>query len=1073
MIDILFKRDQWTEMKINTTVTLTILTAVLCVIPQAWAQEAAATQPAVPAINIRVETGANQESQTPIPPRVFTGRFTAKDLKPLLTQRSELLPLPFQFEASRQSMLEALDRVSMGALILKLVPSLQKDFPDRFDLSHDLLVMPVPPEKQVERKVPEIPGGIYRGPKDEVTGFLVHRVTEEEYLRLAIQVMQTALQLLDTGDPIADRTSPNYFGLIADQEIAERLKQAKNEQKDLLERKAIRRKVGEALGIYDCKRDVFEGEPEWGVESRRFAFVVKNGEFIDRLRGLVQEINNEIDTAGFTPPSGLYHAGIRYDLDLNEVMIVLPKPMLKAFLQDADNLERRMADDHMISIEAVRITDREIIDGALASRLNVDVQGVHNVQNMDDKWVRQQLGLNSLLAVANNEMSLANAGRFPAGTSSSAIGGVNIPPPLFSKQYTTVGGNFSVGADDMFFDGRQQSYGFSYIGADGVRHTLSMDVVDSMREYWDRIERNLIVHKIKKTGKPTVFSVPVGPQTKTFEGIAALISQENRELVISQEGSLVQLSATAGTWLVIQDFTIEPTPGSSTSLTSDELRLIEDRVLLTMFLRDTTMDVSRKCELVEAKNGEILHQKLRDLYELYQHRHIRSGQSARTYEAVYNHRRRETVDDSTVEKKEENSRINLSFYSSQGNINQQAGVTSLGDSNDLTSFTTELMPNVVTPISSYFTKSANGAKGSSPLSGKSKGESSYEEKNMAHLVVRARFPTVERERSDLQEGRYMGYFDLPLGKKPYSDVDLPFLSSSDHPLTRLSKYRFGLIFPSLQDERVRRPYSFSRPNTLAGDISARVWETATTRLLMNRMIITDSPGSEQDLEALYRQRFKIEVRSLLEYDEDFFAAPKIALRNMEHWNDPDRIVFALKNSANNFPLCRLMEMIDELGEKLVPREYADNYLGYSTRNFWGDHELRPLTEKQLQDLRRDVANHYLRLMEVYGDAFLEAVSILLDLNTYRGTEYEELTCGPFRGYRDLVIFDQSTLSDPDLAQSALEEFLLLKAGGYKGKLFESSLLTLEDMKKEHSRFVFRGTNIINRFCTKKEVPTYW
>ena len=78
-----------------------------------------------------------------------------------------------------------------------------------------------------------------------------------------------------------------------------------------------------------------------------------------------------------------------------------------------------------------------------------------------------------------------------------------------------------------------EELGFSYIGPDGIRHTLTSEVVDSLREFWDRIERNLIVHKIKKTDSLTDYTVPVGPNTNTYKGIAALISQENQQQVVA------------------------------------------------------------------------------------------------------------------------------------------------------------------------------------------------------------------------------------------------------------------------------------------------------------------------------------------------------------------------------------------------------------------------------------------------------------------------------------------------------------------------------------------------------------
>jgi hypothetical protein len=1071
-------------------VGMMLLLGGVCMTP-VTAQTPAASQPAATttapvatgpvelsakSVNIQLTTSPSEKEK--VTSMTFTGRFTSEDLKPLLLQQVQLMPLPLQFQSAQAAMIDAMDRVSMRAVLEKLGPYLEKDFAGRFDLKSDLIVVPVPENKRVERKAAELPEGGYRGPIEDVSGFMIHEINQQDYIRLAVLIMQTARQLIDVGHPIADRKHPDYYALVADQEVAKIIELEKARRAQEMSQKAIRCKIGEGLGIYDPIRDTFQGDPNWVQESRKFAFVVKNGEFIDRIKGLVEQINKEMEIAGFHPPETLFKEGIHFDPDLNEVLIVLPGPIMKSFLQEADLLERRMAEDHLISIEAVRITDREIIDGALASRLNASFQGVHNVRDNDNDWLRKQVGINSLLAVANHELDVMNrrqivAGNIPDGTLPPMIGGVGIPAPLVSREHTNIGGNLSVGADDIFFDGREQNYGFSYIGPDGRAHTLSLDVVDSLQEYWNRIERNLIVHKIKKTIKPTIFTVPVGPETKTFEGIAALISQENRNVVVSQEGSLVQLSATAGTWLVIQDFQIEPTPGSSTSLTDEETQRIEDRVLLTMFLRDPTMDVVKKCELVEAQNITVLHDKLRDLYEKYQARCVRAGQGARTYESIFEHRRRQSVDDASIEKKEENSQIRLTFYSSQGNITQQLGLTALGDSNDLTSFTTELRPNVVTPISSFFTKSANGTEESSPMTGASKGEKKYEEKTMAHLVIRARFPNLQRERSDLEEGRYLGYFDLPLGKTPYSDVDMPFLSSSDHPLTRLSKYRFGLMFPALQAERVKRPWSRTQPNVLSGDVLPNAWETATTRMMMNRKIITDTPGSEQDLEAQYRERFKVEVRSLLEYDDDFFAAPKVALRNMDQWNNPDRIVYALKNSTNQFALTRLMSMIDELGNKLISDEYAEEYLAASHTDFWGSHRIKPLSDKQLLGVRRDVANHYLRIMEVYGDAFHEAVSNLFDLNSYRQTKYEDLVQGPLNGYREMVIFDRTSYSDPEMQKVAHEEFMMLKQGGYKGRLFQRSLMSIEDMNKDYQKYVIRGTQIVDRQSGIPQEQRFW
>ena len=71
---------------------------------------------------------------------------------------------------------------------------------------------------------------------------------------------------------------------------------------------------------------------------------------------------------------------------------------------------------------------------------------------------------------------------------------------------------------------------------------------------------------------------------------------------------------------------------------------------------------------------------------------------------------------------------------------------------------------------------------------------------------------------------------MPFGRIPHSVVDLPFLSSSEHPLERLSKLRVGLMFDALQKDRVRKPLALINPNSLMGTIPFNVWETATTRL---------------------------------------------------------------------------------------------------------------------------------------------------------------------------------------------------------------------------------------------------
>ncbi len=1013
-------------------------------------------------------------------PQGFTARFTRDELKALLTTQPRVLPLPFQFPGQLEAYLEAVDQVGMGALVERMTPYLTKEFGEGFDPVRDVIAHPVPPEERIQLQVPDLAPPVYEGPVQEVLGFLVHDLDEESFIKIGIRAVQAARLLLDKGDPASDRRSVLHKHALAEAEIA-RVRAAQQQaaaaagarERQAAEaaaaREAARQRVGQALGIYDAARNVYEGTPNWAKESRRFSYVVREGQFIDRLKPLVDHINQELALAGFPPPGPTELPGIHFDADLRDVEILLPLPMLEGFLAQADRIEQRMAEDHIISIEAVRLTDRDIVNGAIASRLSVLSQGVHDTRRgaATDRAVRQ-FTVNSLLAVANRQLALANlrgleGGVLPAGSPALQLPALTLGPAGTDRTATTVGGDFSVGADDIFFDGRQQSYGFSYIGPDGLAHTLALDVVDSLREFWERIERNLIVHKIKKTEVPSDFTVPVGPAGRTYKGIAALISQQNQEIVVTGDsGVVVRLSATAGTWLIIQDFDIEPIPGSSTDLTQGERRLIQARVLLTMLLRDPRVSNEVKARLVEAATLDDLEAEAHAVYEGYRMLPIRPAPLAAAYEEVYDRRAGGALDDAAVEKKERNSRIKLSFYSSQGGILRVPGTTELGDANDLTSFTTELQPNIVTPISSFFTKAASGAEGTSPLTGVRKGESSEEEKTMTHLVIRVRFPTAERERQDRDEGRHLGYFTLPLGRRPHSMVDLPFLSSSEHPLERLAKLRVGLMFDALQRDRVKKPFELINPNSLLGTISLDVYETATTRLMMNRTIINNSPASRQALATRYRSRFMVEVRTLLEYDEEFFDSPNMALRNMAQWNDPDRILVALHNSPSQFALRRLVEMIDELGEELVPLDFAEQFLAVAPWRLFGGHRLRSLSDEELRTLRRDVANHYLRVQETYGDAFMEAISQLLSLGSYRASAYAQLLAGPLRGYHDLVVFDYTAAkaTNLELFERTYDLFSLLKRGGYKGGLFESSLEAIQDLDPEVQRYIIRGRRIL-------------
>lgn len=1055
-----------------------------------------ATQPAVGTRAINIQLLPDPTASDERASRTFTARFTPAALQSLITRRFDLLPLPFSLDDERQAYLTALDRIGMEGVVEQMARYLEKAFAGQFSRRRDLIQVPVPAERQAEVRPPAGSTSPYRGPRHETIGFLVHDVTERDYLTIAVRVMNLARQLLESGHPRYDRTHRQYYPLLAAGEVAALEQTHKAAQRAGQEREAVRRRIGAALGLsYDEQTKTFSGTPQWARESRRFTYIVnESGVFIARIKTLVDQHNRELEQAGFALPRRTDRPGIHHDPDLGEVDIVLPAPMMETFLTEVDETERRMADDDVISIEAVRLTDSEIINGAIASRLNAQVRGVHDVVRQGNRPLVREFTLNSLLAVANNRLGIANlrgvaTGAIPAGAGALALPSITFPTLGPERTFTNVSSDFSVGADDIFFDGREQSYGFSYIGPDGLEHTLSLDIVDSLREFWDRIERNLIVHKIRKQAVPVEYTVPVGPTGGSVSGIAALIAQRDQVIVVaSGTGALSTIEAKAGTWLIIQDFDIAAQPGASTTLSEDERRDVDHRVLMTMYLRDPqtvnlpdpdTVDLPEatamrlgelrdkepqaKHAIVQARTSDDLQVLLESLHAVSRDRPIRPGLHVPTYQQVFERRRAIALAHANTEKRERNSKITLSFYSSQGDIISQ-GVTALGSSNELTSFQTEVRPNVVTPISSFLTKDSSGAKGSSPLTGVAKGEQSSESKNMTHLVIRVRFPTVERERLDSQEGRFVGYFDLPLERHPHSDVDLPFLSSSEHPLKRLSKLRVGLMFAVLQRNRVRKPFELINPNQLQGSVTLAMWETATTRLLMLRKIISDSVHADQALAAEYEQRFEIEVRSLLEYDEDFFNLPNIAMRNTAQWNNRDRILVALNNSTGKFALRRLVDMIDELGEHLVTQEYAVRHLAMSHRSLWGRHRIRPVTDDELATLRRDVASHYLRLNETYGDQFLEAVSFILGLGSYNVRTHKELLESPFRGYRDVVVFDahEGEIANPDVHRDALDLFTHLRNGGRKGKLGKPSMLCIEDMPPEYRRMVARGREILRR-----------
>lgn len=1015
-------------------------------------------------VTVKLLGGCVPTPAQPEPP--FTARITAQDL--ILLIEAQRLPGQFELKGYRNATAGALEQVSMEAVIERLSDYLADEFADRFNADRDLIVVPVPEEKQVTIETPDLTPPTYRGPKTEVIGLLLHEVTETEFTVASLHFIQKARQLFDSHDPVFDRTDPKYYQALAQREIDARRAEIERQRQQQLEQARIRAEVAESLGLKETAAGEYTGDPEWLKESRRFSYIVKEGKFIQRLQPLVEELNYKMEVSGFAPESGLDKPGIYYDPEIGDVEILLPKPMLTSFLGYADQFERRMAEDAVISIEAVRLTDRDIISGAVASRVRAQVQGVHNVRRFNEMAIFRELGLNSLLAVANQQLQVRTlrgvaAGDLPEGVGAVQVASPTLPPIDVTRSATTLGSTFAIGADPLFFDGREETYGLSYIGPDGHRHTLSLDVVDSLRETWSRIERNLIVHKIKKTDTLTPFSVPVGPDTKTYQGIAALISQENQQLVVATgTGAISEISATAGTWLIIEDFEITPIPGSSTTLTEEDKQEVESRVLLTMFLRDPQVDSAFKRKLLSTTARQPLRQLLRERFSEWRHRQIRGGRNGRTYGVVYDDRSELAIEERRYVKREHNSVITLTFYSSQGNIIQTPGSTQLGDANDLTSFTTLLRPNIVTPISSFFTKSGSGTLGSAPLRGTDKGEQTDEEKTMTHLVIRARFPTTQRENKDRDEGRFTGYFALPINREPSSDTDLPFLSSSEHPAERLAKLRVGLMFENLDYRNVRKAFARWNPNRFPGTVPRDVWESDITRMLMMRKIVSDSPGADEAMASEYGARFVTEVRSLLEYDEDFFDAPNSALSNMTHWNNPDRIARALNNSPGRFALERLIEMLDELGKILLPDAYVENYLAFSPPSGWSARRIYPLADDQIVQLRRDVAAHYLRFRNLYGDAFLEAVSAILGLGTYRSQDMDVLMAGPFRGYLDLVLFDAggAELASPTMYEKAHKNFLFLKEGGYRGKLFEPSMLALKHLPDPHRALIYRGPDII-------------
>lgn len=1042
---------------------------------QTGAPRSAATAPAESGNEVVVRwDGAKPEAKPGAPSR-FSARFTPESLSSFVREHPDRLPLPLRSESEQAAVLSALERIDMGALLEEVHAHLARLLEDRLDPKEGAIIEPVPPDRQVRVDLSDIGMDPYQGPAKQVRGLVVSGVTEEEYLIIALHMMEKARQLLESGDPLYDRKHPDHFEAIAESEVQEIRAAHQQGLAIAKEKEAARKRVGELLGVYKPATGEFDGQPKWVKESRRFSYVVnpKTGQFIDRLQPVVERVNREMALAGFPGPTPLDRPGIHFDPNLGDVEVILPKAMVKSFLDETDALEQRMAEKLTIGIEAVRLTDRDIVNGAVAARLNAEMLGVHEVdRGYGVEGVLRRTGINALTAIANQQLQIQQlnsvaAGAWPAATPLVTLEPPALPPFETARTWTAVGGDWSVGADPIFFDGREQTFGLTYVDPNGVQHTLGLDVVDSLRKYWSRIERNLIVHKIKKDPliPPTKYTVPVGPATNTFDGLAALISQEDQNLIVATgTGAISQISAKAGTWLVLQDFQIAPVPGSSTAMTEEELEELRLKTLLTMFLRDPNTSAELKCQFLECTTVTELRTLLEQRLENQRFEQILVGPQSRTYGAAFEQRHAEALDNAMVKKKEENSIIALTFYSSQGNIIQSPGATQLGSANDLTALTTELRPNMVTPISSFVLKSLENTDSSSPLTGLNKGESSDESKTMAHLLVRARFPTIDREKRDVDEGRQLGYFELPLGREPLSTTSLPFMSSSEHPLERLASFRVGAMFDSLQASKIRRSWSLFEPNVLDGTITKRAWRLATTRMWLNFKIIGDSAANKAAMAPCYRERFIVRVRSLLEYDQDFFDQPNVAMRTMYEWNDAERITLALNNSPGRFALNQLVSMLDEVGTLLLSDEYVNQNLARADYRLLEGHRLRELTEEEVRLVRRDVANHFLRRSEAYGDAFMEAVSGVLALGTYASTSESELGKGPLRGYRDLVVFDRSGRAENAGAEDierAHARFLTIRSGGYKGAMFEPSLQVIEDLSSEERSFVVRGGELFD------------
>ena len=168
-------------------------------------QEAApAPSPASDATPTAAGQPAGEAEAAAKPQQTFSGRFTTASLKALVADQSDLLPLPLQLEGERQAALSALDRVDMSAVIGEMADFLTEKFADRFDLTRHVLSAAVPPGQQVEVDLSDVGLTPYRGPAQQIIGFVVHGMTREEYLNTALRALETARQLVESGEPVFD-----------------------------------------------------------------------------------------------------------------------------------------------------------------------------------------------------------------------------------------------------------------------------------------------------------------------------------------------------------------------------------------------------------------------------------------------------------------------------------------------------------------------------------------------------------------------------------------------------------------------------------------------------------------------------------------------------------------------------------------------------------------------------------------------------------------------------------------------------------------------------------------------------